>query len=72
MIQQEQVETNFLYFLLGDCFTASFSAKLIQKNSIKDAMSFATGCAYMCITKFGAMPSLPTLEEFHQKISHKL
>lgn len=56
----------------GDCFTASFTAKLVDNSTIEEAMKFATGCAYLCITKFGAMPSLPTKQEFEDKISKRL
>lgn len=49
----------------GDCFTGSFVAKLSEEKSIEECLKFATACAYLAITKFGAMPSMPTLEELN-------
>ena len=49
----------------GDCFTGTFCGKLLNNNfqNIKEAMEFGTACAYKSITRFGAGPSMPTLEE---------
>lgn len=58
--------------LLGDCFTASFAAQLVQNKTIQESMKFGSACAYLCITKFGAMPSLPTMDEYEQKISKRI
>jgi len=35
-------------------------------------MKFASGCAYLCITKFGAMPSLPTMKEYEEKMANRV
>ncbi len=47
----------------GDCFTASFVTQLLEGKSVEDSLVFSTAAAYKCITKFGAMPSLPVREE---------
>jgi ribokinase len=47
----------------GDCFTGSFVARLSDGNSIEDCLRYATGSAYLAITKFGAMPSMPKSED---------
>jgi ribokinase len=47
----------------GDCFTASFVTQYMQGKPIKDVLEYSSAAAYICITRFGAMPSLPTREE---------
>jgi ribokinase len=49
----------------GDCFTGSFVAKLSDGNPIDECLRFATASAYLSITKFGAMPSMPTLDDLN-------
>jgi len=56
----------------GDCFTASFSMLLVEEKGIQECMKFASACAYLCICSFGAMPSLPTLKEYNEKIKNRL
>lgn len=52
----------------GDCFTGAFAVKLSEldwsdekthKNNYKEAITFAHSSAFLCITKRGAMPSMP-------------
>jgi len=50
----------------GDCFTAAFSVKLAEGSDIKEAMKYANTAAFLCITKFGALPSLPFGLEVNQ------
>ncbi|CAI2375864.1 unnamed protein product [Moneuplotes crassus] len=47
----------------GDCFTACFALKLAQGCSLKDAVEYSNTAAFLCITKFGAMPSLPYAQD---------
>jgi sugar/nucleoside kinase (ribokinase family) len=53
----------FMIIFLGDCFTASFVTQLLEGKNIEEVLSYSTAAAYVCITRFGAMPSLPTKEE---------
>lgn len=51
----------------GDCFTAAFAVKYVtRKSSIQECMSFASICAFKCITGFGATSSMPDLEEVEE------
>lgn len=45
---------------------------LVEKKGVKECMKFATACAYLCICSFGAMPSLPTIKEYNEKIKNRL
>jgi ribokinase len=47
----------------GDCFLASFVTQLYEGKPVEYSLLFANAAAYSCITKFGAMPSLPTKDE---------
>ena len=47
----------------GDCFTASFVTQLLEGKQIEEVLAYSTAAAYLCISRFGAMPSLPTKEE---------
>lgn len=47
----------------GDCFTAAFAVKLAEGKDVKEAMEYANTAAFLCITKFGALPSLPFASE---------
>lgn len=52
----------------GDCFTGAFGSKYVdmlnkQELNIESCLKYATGAAYLSITKFGASSSAPTLEE---------
>ena len=46
--------------------------KLVEKKSIKECMKFGAACAYLCICGYGAMPSLPTIKEFDEKVKNRL
>ena len=52
----------------GDCFTSAFCVKLIESdwsdeakwlNNYREALIFGNCAAFLCITKKGAMPSMP-------------
>lgn len=56
----------------GDCFTGAFAVKhseLDWSDKSKEAtnyqlaMTFGNASAFMCITKYGAMPSMPHRDE---------
>jgi len=53
----------------GDCFTAAFFVHFLavfngenkdEKKNYERCMNYANACAFLCITKKGAMPSNPT------------
>ncbi|MBQ2676796.1 MAG: ribokinase [Clostridia bacterium] len=43
----------------GDCFTAALATMLIKTGDIECAIEYATKAAAICISRFGAQPSLP-------------
>lgn len=47
----------------GDAFTGALAYKMAQGRSLFDAASFANYVAALSVTKMGAQPSMPTLQE---------
>ena len=47
----------------GDCFTAAFTCKYLQGGTIDESMEFGNKAGFLCITKFGAGPSIPSLAD---------
>ncbi|KAF8073119.1 hypothetical protein HT031_000780 [Scenedesmus sp. PABB004] len=47
----------------GDCFTAAFAVALLEGRPPAAAMAFAAAAASICVSRPGAMPSLPSREE---------
>ena len=53
----------------GDTFTAAYAVNMAQQRKTSDsvderaAMQFATKAAFICISRFGALPSIPTAQE---------
>ena len=47
----------------GDCFTAGFAVKFNEGASMDEAIDFGNKAGFLAITKFGAGPAIPTLEE---------
>lgn len=47
----------------GDAFTGCLAVRVGQGHSLRDAASFANRAAALCVTRMGAQPSMPTLEE---------
>ena len=43
----------------GDCFTGAFACKMLEGESLENALEFANTVGFLCITKFGAGPSCP-------------
>ena len=52
----------------GDCFTAAFAVKLSEGVEITKAMEYANTAAFLCITKYGALPAMPFALEVTQFI----
>lgn len=50
----------------GDCFTGAFAVKMLEGASYKEALTFANRAGFLCITKFGAGPAIPTLKEIEE------
>lgn len=47
----------------GDAFTGSLAVGLAQGQALSEAASFANNVAAVSVTKMGAQPSMPTLQE---------
>ncbi len=47
----------------GDAFTGSLAVGVAQGHSLREAALFANRAAALCVTKMGAQPSMPTMEE---------
>ncbi len=47
----------------GDCFIGAVASQIAQGNSLADAIKFANIAASISVTREGAGPSMPTLEE---------
>lgn len=47
----------------GDCFTAALACRLAAGDSPEQAVSFAVKASGLSVTRAGAQPSLPTLQE---------
>lgn len=47
----------------GDTFVGSFTACIVQGKTPKEALVYATSAASLCVTRFGAQPSIPTQQE---------
>jgi len=47
----------------GDAFTGSLAAGLAKGQSLSEAAAFANNVAALSVTKMGAQPSMPTLQE---------
>ena len=47
----------------GDAFTAALTVEYLRTKNIKTACKYANIVGALTVTKFGAMPSLPTTRE---------
>ena len=52
----------------GDCFTGAFALKMLDSadysdENLQSVLKFANKVGFLCITKFGAVPSIPTMED---------
>lgn len=43
----------------GDCFTASYAVALVEGRAPQDRLRFAAAAAAICVSRLGAMPSMP-------------
>ena len=50
----------------GDAFTGSLAVGLAQGRSLRDAALFANRVAAFSVTRLGAQPSMPTMEELQE------
>ena len=50
----------------GDTFCGALVAQLSKGSDLVAAVKFATAAAAICVTRIGAQPSIPTLEEVNQ------
>lgn len=47
----------------GDCFTAAFAVGVLEGLAPAGALQLASAAASICVSRSGAMPSLPPREE---------
>jgi sugar/nucleoside kinase (ribokinase family) len=47
----------------GDCFTGAFALEMLEGRNYERAMEFSNQVGFLCITKFGAGPSIPYLND---------
>ncbi len=50
----------------GDTFNGVLAVALSEKKSFKDAVKFANAAAALSVTKLGAQPSVPSLNEIKE------
>ena len=55
----------------GDAFTASLAVQLARGGDIEDAVGYANAAGAIAVTKFGAQPSVPTLQEVESLHTHQ-
>ncbi|MEK7415767.1 MAG: ribokinase [Planctomycetota bacterium] len=47
----------------GDCFTAAYTVAMLESRAEVDRLRFACAAAAICVSRLGAMPSLPNRSE---------
>ncbi|CAE7206800.1 RBSK [Symbiodinium pilosum] len=47
----------------GDCFRAAFAVALVEGKPLQECMKFAAAAGALTVSKYGAVPSLPTRAE---------
>ena len=50
---------------------AGFVKSLSEGNNLKEAMNYGSICGAIAVTKIGAVPSLPSLEDVNKFIKNK-
>lgn len=53
----------------GDCFNAAYMVGVLEGRTIPEAMRFAAAAASICVSRPGAMTSLPTRKELDELLS---
>jgi len=43
----------------GDCFRAAFAVAFVEGKNWQDCLRFASAASAICVTRLGAMPSMP-------------
>lgn len=56
----------------GDTFCGALAAQLSRGTDLVEAVKFATAAAAICVTRMGAQPSIPTLQEVQQFLNTTL
>ena len=47
----------------GDAFVGGLAVGLLNGKSLEDAVQYACACGALAVTKLGAQPSLPTIND---------
>jgi ribokinase len=55
----------------GDCFTGAFATEMLEDVEYDVALEYANQVGFLCITKFGAGPSIPTREDVEKVFGPK-
>ncbi|MCX5637138.1 MAG: PfkB family carbohydrate kinase, partial [Planctomycetota bacterium] len=55
----------------GDAFTGSLAVKMAEGKTLREAALFANCVAAISVTKMGAQPSMPTLQEVENFMSRQ-
>ena len=50
----------------GDTFVGALSAALVRTGDLQQAASFASAAAALCVTRFGAQPSIPSRRQIER------
>ena len=53
----------------GDAFIGGMAVGLMNGKSLEDAVQYGCACGSLAVTKFGAQPSMPTLEEVNKLLT---
>jgi len=54
----------------GDTFTGGFAVKLLEDNNTEEeCLKFASMSAFLCITKFGAGPAIPSRADVDKRLA---
>ena len=50
----------------GDCFTSAFAVKMLEDATWEECLDFGNQVGFLCVSKFGAGPSVPSLDDVHK------
>lgn len=54
----------------GDCFTGAFAVQMLNGVNFEDALQNSNKVGFLCITKFGAGPSIPSIHDVNYLFSY--